>query len=162
MRAVDSVPVPERLRLFDKMKPIGVFSRSRHVSSLISWKHHHTNFIYPRAQDFFNDDRQGCLRGSIPVDKSLQGKRPLIFAGGGDNCAFDFHECCVLCARKPHKSLLTRQGTGSRVVAHTGELRESLTGARVFSTLSTRAQPGMRPTATQGIIGVRKNSDLGI
>ena len=96
MRAVDSVPVPERLRLFDKMKPIGVFSRSRHVSSLISWKHHHTNFIYPRAQDFFNDDRQGCLRGSIPVDKSLQGKRPLIFAGGGDNCAFDFHDGCVL------------------------------------------------------------------
>src|SRR5438445_13099698 len=98
MRAINRVPVTERLRLLNKMEAIGMLSGGRGVSSLVAGQHHHANLIYPCAQDFFDDNGERRLGHAVPIDKTLQWKRPLVFAGGRNDCALDFHNGAIFWA----------------------------------------------------------------
>src|SRR5258707_15764599 len=83
--------VTERRRLLNELEPARVSSRRRGKGGLIARKDDHANLLDPCLQNFFDDDAQRGFLRAIAVHQSLERKRALIFASGGDDRFFDFH-----------------------------------------------------------------------
>src|SRR5262249_52286477 len=78
-------------RLLHELQPPRVISRRGGKRRLIARKNHHANLLDARLQHFFDDDVKSRFLRAIAIHQCLERERTLIFARGGDDGFFDFH-----------------------------------------------------------------------
>ena len=91
-RAVDGVRVAERRGLFDEGESLGVIPCGDAIRLGIAGTDDHADRLDPRAENFFDDDRERGFRDAVAINERLQRQRALIFASSGDESLAYVHE----------------------------------------------------------------------
>src|SRR6516165_4601775 len=81
-----SMAIAARLVLFDEMNPVRIFASRLSIRLMISPTDDNSDFLGAGSNHFFENDLQGGFFGAVAIDQGLQRERPLIGAGGGDDC----------------------------------------------------------------------------
>ncbi len=89
--AGDGVAVAEGLGLLDEVQASGVRARGLAVEAVVAGGNDDGDFLDAAGEDFLEDDGEGGFGTAIAVHERLEGKPPLVVAGGGDDGFAEVH-----------------------------------------------------------------------
>ena len=93
-RAINGVPISQRLRLRDEPHASGAFAGRLRVARLIARPDHHADLLHLGRQGLLDQNPEDRFLLAVPVDQGLQRKRPLVLAGCRDHRFLDSQVWC--------------------------------------------------------------------
>src|SRR5271170_4600177 len=90
---MDGVTVAQWRGLFDELHPPRVNTGGCRISWAAAGADDHGDFLNARVGDLFDQDGQRGFGNAVAINESLERKRLLILASGGNDGLADIHVC---------------------------------------------------------------------
>lgn len=99
-RAKDGVAITQGRRLFNEMKTAALSTGGGSIAGLVAGTDDDAYLRYASREHLFHQNPERGFAGAVPVHQSLQGKRSLGFARGGDDSFLNLHGCLTFPMRR--------------------------------------------------------------